>query len=144
MGNVGVGKQLRLSWSLDRIILTLRQRDKQDKCDEQTSNVLAKTIMESQGIKCVAKVKPVKASVHQLVLFEVDSWTIRYLARKTSDVFEVWYWRGVMAGDQNQHGARKHDIIIDTWIDYDDTVSFNIFGKLMGEVRGMQHVAILR
>ena len=75
MGNVGAGKQLRFSSSLDRIILTLRQRDKQGNCDEQNGNVRAiKTIW-----KFVAKMKLVKALVLPKVLFEVDSLTIRYL-----------------------------------------------------------------
>ena len=54
------------------------------------------TIFKSRDITLSTKVRPVKAMVFPVVMYECESWTIKKAEHRRIDAFELWYWRRLL------------------------------------------------
>ena len=62
-----------------------------DSCSlEKKSYEIARHILKSRDITLPTKVRPVKAMVFPVVMYECESWTIKKAQRQRTDAFELW------------------------------------------------------
>ena len=54
------------------------------------------SILKSRDITLPTKVHLVKAMVLSVVMYGLESWTIKKAERRRIDAFEVWYWRRLL------------------------------------------------
>ena len=54
------------------------------------------SMLKSRGITLPTKVCLVKAMVFPVVMYGCESWTIKKVECRRSDVFELWYWRRLL------------------------------------------------
>ena len=54
------------------------------------------SILKSRDITLPAKVRPVKAMVFPVVMYECESWTVKKAERRRIDAFELWCWRRLL------------------------------------------------
>ena len=52
---------------------------------------------EKQRHYFATKVCLVKATVFPAVTYECERWTVKKAERRRIDVFELWYWRGLLS-----------------------------------------------
>ena len=52
---------------------------------------------EEQRHYFATKVCLVKATVFPAVTYECERWTVKKAERRRIDVFELWYWRGLLS-----------------------------------------------
>ena len=53
-------------------------------------------ILKSRDITLSTKVRPVKAMVFPVVMYECQSWTIKKAEHRRIDAFELWCWRRLL------------------------------------------------
>ena len=53
-------------------------------------------IFKSRDITLLTKVRPVKAIVFPVVMYECESWTVKKAECRRIDAFELWYWRRLL------------------------------------------------
>ena len=54
------------------------------------------SIFKSRDITLPTKVHLVKAMVYLVVMYGCESWTIKKVEHQRIDIFELWYWRGLL------------------------------------------------
>ena len=54
------------------------------------------SILKSRDITWLTKVRIVKAMVSPVVTYGCESWTIKKVERRKTDVFELWCWRRLL------------------------------------------------
>ena len=54
------------------------------------------SILKSRDITLSAKVHLVKAMVFPVVMYRLESWTIKKAKSQRIDAFELWCWRGLL------------------------------------------------
>ena len=54
------------------------------------------SILKSRDITLPTKVRPVKAMVFPVVMYECESWTIKKAEHQRTDAFELWCWRRLL------------------------------------------------
>ena len=54
------------------------------------------SILKSRDITLPTKVRPVKAMVFPVVMYECESWTIKKAESRSIDAFEPWCWRRLL------------------------------------------------
>ena len=53
-------------------------------------------ILKSRDITLLTEVRPVKAMVFPVVMYESESWTIKKAERRRINAFELWCWRRLL------------------------------------------------
>ena len=64
------------------------------------------SILKSRDITLPTKVHLVKATIFPVVMYGCDRWTIKKAEFQQIDVFELWYWRGLL---RIPWTARRHN-----------------------------------
>ena len=54
------------------------------------------SILKNRGITLSTKVCLVKAMVFPVIIYGCEGWTIKKAEHRRIDVFELWYWRGLL------------------------------------------------
>ena len=54
------------------------------------------SILKNRDITLPTKVRLVKATVFQVVMYGCESWTIKKAEHRRIDAFELWYWRRLL------------------------------------------------
>ena len=54
------------------------------------------SILKSRDVTFPTKVHLVKAMVFPVVMYACDNWTIRKAECRSTDAFELWYWRRLL------------------------------------------------
>ena len=54
------------------------------------------SILKSRDITLPTKVRPVKAMVFPVVMYDCESWTVKKAERRKIDAFELWCWRRLL------------------------------------------------
>ena len=54
------------------------------------------SILKNRDITLPTKVCLVKALVYLVVMYGCESWTIKKVEHQRIDIFELWYWRGLL------------------------------------------------
>ena len=54
------------------------------------------SVLKSRDVTLPTKVRPVKAMIFPVVMYERESWTIKKAEHQTIDDFELWCWRRLL------------------------------------------------
>ena len=54
------------------------------------------SILKSRDITLPTKVRLVKAMVFPVVMYGCESWAIKKAEHRTTDTFEMWYWKRLL------------------------------------------------
>ena len=54
------------------------------------------SIFKSRDITLPTKVHLIKAMVFPIVMYGIESWTVKKAERQRIDVFELWFWRRLL------------------------------------------------
>ena len=54
------------------------------------------SILKSRDISLLTKVHIVRAMIFPVVMYGLESWTIKKAEHQRIDAFELWYWRGLL------------------------------------------------
>ena len=102
-------------------------------------------LLKSRDITLSTNVRLVKALVFPVVMYGWESWTIKKAECTRIDVFELWYWRGLLrvpwtARRSNQSILKEinSEYSLEGWM-----LKLQYFGRLMGRTDSLEKTLML-